>query len=261
MNPMNNNMLSQVSKKMMKTKLTKTYAKQSRESYEEKLIVEHLPLVKHVAYRLTSHAGDQVDFEDMVAAGTVGLVKAAKSFDASREVTFKTYAYIRIRGAIIDELRSQSFVPSGVYQQIKKIEAAYNDLTSKNDSPPSDEQLSKHLGMPLQKMYHYMEEARKQNFISMHKIGNSDDEPGCEYSPMSSIASPDEQLEKKELLERLTQAILSLPTRDRQMIILYYQRELTMKEVALVLNITESRVSQLHASALFKLSVKLGARR
>ena len=245
---------------MMKNKVTKIYTKQSRESLEEKLIVSHLPLVKHIAHRLVSHAGDSVDFEDMVSAGTVGLVKAAKSFDRSKDVAFKTYAYIRIKGAIIDELRSISFVPSGVYQQIKKIEAAYSQLTSKNGNPPSDEALAKHLNLPVAKMYHYLEEARKQNFISMNKLGaGSDDEENKQFVPASSIESPDQQLERKELLEQLTQAIISLPKRDREMIILYYQRNLTMKEVAMVLNITESRVSQIHASALFKLSMKMGA--
>ena len=246
---------------MMKNKATKIYTKQSRESLEEKLIVSHLPLVKHIAHRLVSHAGDAVDFEDMVSAGTVGLVKAAKSFDRSKEVSFKTYAYIRIKGAIIDELRSISFVPSGVYQQIKRIEAAYHELTSKNGTPPSDEALAKHLKLPVAKMYHYLEEARKQNFISMNKLGANDDDEGQQIVPVSSVEAPDQQLERKELLEKLTQAIISLPKRDREMIILYYQRNLTMKEVAMVLNVTESRVSQIHASALFKLSMKMGVKR
>ena len=197
-----------------------------------------------------------MDRDDLISAGMLGLVKAAQSFDPSRDVAFKTYAYIRIRGSIIDELRGRSFVPSAVYHQIQTIQETYRNIVASDETPPSDEELAVAVGLPLEKMYKILEEARRQNFISIH--GLSDDKPVVRnLVPQVREPGPDKQAERNEMLTVLSQAITELPKRDRYILLLYYERDLTMKEIAEVLGVTESRVSQLHASALFKLSMKL----
>ena len=223
---------------------------------EEQWILTHIPLVKHLVKKVVGNIGGSMDRDDLISAGTLGLVKAAQSFDESREVAFKTYAYIRIRGSIIDELRGRSFVPSAVHRQIQTIQETYRNITTVNGTPPSDEELAAAVKLPLEKMYKILEEARRQNFISIH--GLSEDKPMVRnLVPQVRELGPDKQAERNEMLEVLSQAITELPERDRYILLLYYERDLTMKEIAEVLGLTESRVSQLHASALFKLSMKL----
>jgi len=233
-----------------------TRADESRKSMEEQWILAHLPLVKHLVAKVVGNVGRSTDREDLISAGTLGLVKAAQSFDPSRDVAFKTYAYIRIRGSIIDELRGRSFVPSTVHRQIRTIQETYRNITADDGTPPTDEELAVVVGIPLEKMYKVLEEARRQNFISIH--GLSDDKPVIQnLVPQIREPGPDKQAERNEMLSVLSQAIAELPKRDRYLLLLYYDRDLTMKEIAEVLSLTESRVSQLHASALFKLSMKL----
>ncbi len=240
----------------LRAKISKAYANQSSEALQQKRIMEYLPLVRHIVRKIVSPISNKMDIEDLISAGTLGLVKAAKGYDSSKDTEFKTYAYIRIRGAVLDELRSKSFVPPSVHKQIQLIRNAYSRLTTDAGVPPSDESLAAELGISPQQLYRSLEEARKQHFLSIH--GLNDDQPALgALIPQDRSPSPEAQVEQKELLKNLTQAITELPKRDRLILLLYYERDLTMKEVAEVLNITESRVSQLHASAIFKLSMKL----
>lgn len=241
----------------LRARMTQAYAKQSRAAMEEKWILDHMPLVKHIVSRVMVHAKGKTDFDDLISAGMVGLVKAAKSFDLARGVGFKTYAYIRVRGAVIDELRQVSFVPSNVHQDLRRIQETYRQLSAQVGQTPTDEQLARAVKMPLEKLYKTLEEGRRQHFLSIHGLSE-------ESSALQSLVPPDrnpgprEEAERKEMLQSLTDALLELPERDRHVLLLYYERDLTMKETAQVLGVTESRISQLHASALFKLSVKLG---
>ncbi len=243
---------------VMRSRLSETYRKESRQTMEERWILTHLPLVKHIVKKIMFNIGGKIDREDLISAGTLGLVKAAQGFDPAKGVEFKTYAYIRIRGAVIDELRSLSFVPAAIHNDIRLIRETFQNLTTEEGRPPTDDELAHAMDMPLAKMYKTLEEARKQNFMSIH--GLTDDKPTFEMSmPSDRSMEPDQIAEKKETLENLAAAIAELPERDRQVVLLYYERDLTMKETAEVLGVTESRVSQLHASALFKLSMRLGS--
>lgn len=232
------------------------YGQQTREQMEEAWIVGHLPLVRHIVNKVARHARGSADFEDLVSAGTLGLVKAAKSYDPSREAEFKTYAYIRIRGAVIDELRGRTFVPASVHRQIKLIEEQYRMFMSEAGRAPDDEELAGACGLDVEKMYAVLEEARRQQFLSIH--GLSREEPAMpSLVPPSREPSPEAQAEHKEQVEALAQAILGLSDRDRHVVVLYYERDLTMKEIAEVLGVTESRVSQVHAAAVFKLAMAM----
>lgn len=240
----------------LQARATRAYSHQLRESQEEKWILGHLPLVRHVVQKVVAQLGRKADLEDLISSGTLGLVKAARAYDPTRDAEFKTYAYIRIRGAVIDELRSNSFVPSGAYHQIRLVQQAYQRLVGASGRPPGDEELAAEAGVSLTQLYRALEEARRQHFLSIH--GLSDESPGLDpFIPPDRGPSPAAEAERKELLEKMAKAITELVERDRVTLLLYYERDLTMKEAAAVLGVTESRFSQLHASALFKLAMKL----
>lgn len=242
--------------KLLTAKITAAYARQSREAMEEQWILQHLPLVRHIVNKIGESSRMRDDYDDLVSAGTVGLVKAARSFDPTREVIFKTYAYIRVRGAIIDELRSRSFTPAAMFGQLRQIEQAHQRLVGPGGNQPSDGELAAETGISIEKLYKTFEDARRANFLSIH--GLSADEPAMgAFVPRDEGPEPDVVAERNELSRRLAEAIRELSDRDRKILLLYYDRDLTMKETAQVLDITESRVSQLHAAALFKLSMKL----
>ena len=245
-----------MSPQALRAKISEAYARQSRESQEEKWILDHLPLVRHVVQKVVGHLSYRDDVEDLISAGTLGLVKAARAYDPARDAEFKTYAYVRIRGAVLDELRGRSFVPPAMHQQIRQLRQAYQALANGLGRTPADEELAEAMGLSTHQLYQILQEARKQNFLSIH--GLDDDQPALDSRvPPARGDAPDAQVERKELFEQLARAIAELPERDRTLLLLYYERDLTMKEAAAVLDITESRVSQLHASALFKLSMKL----
>ncbi len=242
--------------KALKNRATQVYDQQSRTAREHQLILDNLPLVRHVVNKISANLPEKIEVEDLVSAGTVGLVRAAKAYDSTRDTEFSTYAYIRIRGAVLDELRSRSFVPTGVYGRIRQIQDTYQQMTHSNGVSPDDEQLARRCGISTRELYQVMTQARSQQFLSIHGLSD-------EAAPLDSLGvfdegpGPDGRAEKEELRRRLADALMELPKKDRIVVVLYYERDLTMKEIAEVLDITESRVSQLHAAALFKLATKL----
>lgn len=241
----------------LRGKASQAYASQSRDGTEERWILDNLPMVRHIAQKVVPYlSNNDVDMEDLISAGTVGLVKAARAFNPDKVAEFKTYAYIRVRGAIIDELRSSSFIPSPVYNRIKQIEATYRRLLGQNGVPPTDVELAEESGVSRTQLYRTLQEARKQTFLSIHNL--IDGSSGLEVlGLMDRVPGPDAQAERNELLARLSKAIRKLPKNDRTIMLLYYEQDLTMKEIAKTLSVSEPRVSQLHASALFKLSISL----
>jgi RNA polymerase sigma factor FliA len=240
----------------LRAKASAVYGQSSRETSEEQHILDNLPLVRHIVQKVTAQMTHGIDVDELISAGTLGLVKAARGYDPSRDADFRTYAYIRIRGAVIDELRGRSFLPPPTLQQIRAIQHAYRRFASMNGRPPADEELAAEMGMECQELYHTMQEATRQHFMCIHGLT---EEPSVlqPLTPLDKGPSPQSQAERRELMERLAAAIMQLPQRDRQVMMLYYERDLTMKEVAAVLKVTESRVCQLHASAVMKLSMLL----
>ena len=238
-----------------------TRGQESRDLLEEKWIVGHLPLVKHIVGKQIHSLRRAVDFDDLISAGMVGLVKAARSFDPTRNVTFKTYAYVRIRGAVWDELRNSSLLPPNVRREVRRIEEAYRTIATRIGCPPNDEELAQAVNLPLEIMHKTLGWGLREKLVSIHDL-NDDRFALSTLLPPDRAPTPDQQAERNEILEALTKAVKSLPQRDWRVLMLYYGRELTMKETAAVLGVTESRISQMHANALSKLSMKLdGARK
>jgi RNA polymerase sigma factor for flagellar operon FliA len=240
----------------LKAVALRTYSGHRHIRISDDEIVQLLPMVRKIARRAVSYLNPPLSFEDLVSAGTIGLLKAARDFDASHQAEFKTYAYIRIKGAVLDELRRASLLPSGVNRQIRTALELSRKITEQTGRPPTEEELALRLGLPVQEIYELFENARAQHFLSIDAL--SEDQPGLgDLLPAAQTDAPNSTLEKAELVEELAKAVQELDERRIQIIVLYYHEHLTMKQIAEVLEITESRVSQLHASALFSLSARL----
>jgi len=251
--------LTQGSRKHLNNVALRAYSGQKKSvksDAQNQQIAEFLPLVHKIARQVVTYLKPPLSLEDMVSAGTVGLVRAARDFDPSHQAEFKTYAYIRIKGAILDELRGWSFVPANLSKRIRNAQQLSRQITEQKGTPPADAELAEKLGITIEELYETFENARAQYFLSLD--GSADDSPAIgSLLPAADTSDPHHRIERAELIEKLAQAIEHLHARQRQVILLYYQQELTMKQIAAVMEITESRVSQLHASALFNLSVEL----
>jgi RNA polymerase sigma factor for flagellar operon FliA len=234
----------------------RAYSGQKTQSVKNEQIAEFLPMVRKIVYRVVTYLKPPLSFEDLVSAGTVGLVKAARDFDSSYNTEFKTYAYTKIKGAILDELRGWSFVPANLNKQIRSAMQLARQITEQTGTAPTDDELAEKLGVTVDKLYETLESARARHFVSIDAC--EEDTPALGGLLMAADTStPAQQLERAELIEKLTEAIQQLTKRQQQIVLLYYQQHLTMKQIAEVFEISEPRISQLHASALFNLSVKL----
>ena len=242
--------------KHLKVAALRAYNGQKKPLIDERQISQLIPMVSRIAQRVVSYLKPPLSFEDLVSAGTIGLVKAARDYDPSHNAEFKTYAYIRIKGSILDELRSFSLLPTNQNRQINKAARVTRKIVEQTGSPPTDPQLAEELGISIEELHKTFKLARAKHFLSIDN-NNSQESSLRHLLTSSKTETPHEQLEFSELVDKLTDAIRMLPQKQRQIIVLYYQKSLTMKQVAEVLEITESRVSQLHANAIFNLSIKL----
>lgn len=223
---------------------------------DEETVAQYLPMVHKIARRVATYIRPPLSFEDLISAGFVGLVKACRDYDSSHKAEFKTYAYIKIKGAILDEMRSLSLLPVNLNRRIRDAFRLYRKIQEQRGTAPTDEELAEKLGITVDEVYELFESARAQHFISLDGL-TEDQSASGDFLLADNTDTPDKQIEQAELIDKLTQAIQQLTQRQRQIILLYYQQHLTMKQIAEVLKITESRISQLHASAIFNLSAKL----
>ena len=227
-----------------------------KDGIEDGRIAELLPMVQRIVRQVVTYLRPPLSFEDMVSAGAVGLVKAARDFDPSHHTEFKTYAYIRIKGAILDELRGSSLLPANLNKRIRDARQLSRKILEQTGKNPTDAELAEKLGITIDELVETFENARAQYFVSLDGFG--EDSPALSnLLAATHTSAPDEQIERAELTDKLAEAIQQLSRKQRQLILLYYQQHLTMKQIAEIFEITESRVSQLHASAIFNLSVKL----
>ena len=236
---------------------TKEISRESDQNRErENLITSHLAKVKYLADRMAAKLPPSVERDDLYGAGVIGLVDAAERFDASRGVAFTTFAETRIRGAILDSLRSLDWASRSTRKRAKGVEAAYAEIEQQVGRAATEEEVAKHLNIPIQELHQLLQE------ISGLKVGNLDereDESGMSLldTVRGTDATPDEEFEESERRRVLARAITTLPERERNVIALYYKEELTMKEIGSILDITESRVSQLRTQAIVRLRNKV----
>lgn len=226
----------------------------------DQLIMDYAPLIRFVAQRIASRLPSNIDIDDLVSAGVIGLMDAIDKYDPSRDNKFKTYAEFRIRGAILDELRSQDWVPRSVRDKAKKIEKMYTELEQKLGRTVSDHEISDALGMSLDEYYETVSKVKAVTLLSIDELTgqNQHDRKSlieCLENPGSR--NPFNQLKSKGVREMLMKNIDELPEKQRLVLSLYYFEELNLKEIGRILEVTESRVSQLHTQAVEKLRTKL----
>jgi RNA polymerase sigma factor for flagellar operon FliA len=226
------------------------------------LITECLPLVKFIAHRISSRLPAHVDVDDLIHSGILGLMDAVKKFEPDRNVKFKTYAEQRIRGAILDGLRDLDWVPRSLRRKKKDIETAYHALEQQNGRAATDEEVAAHLGLTLDDLHHSLDDLKGVTLGTFMDAGeNGEGENLISFVPDPDGEDPHVLLQAKELKNLLKTAVDRLPTKERFVVQLYYFDELTMKEIGTLLNITESRVSQLHTKSMLRLRGKLKERR
>lgn len=239
----------------LKAAARNAYSQQRDLPDADDLVTQYLPLVHKIVRRAVTYLQPPLSREDLVSAGVVGLLKAARDYDASHEAEFQTYAYIRIRGAVLDELKAHSFIPAHVNKQISEAVKLRKDLTEQRGVAPTDEELAQKLQITVDKLDQIFRNTRAKHFLSYGSSFEDDSSPAI--SVAADVPDPSKHMERAELVQELAEAIGQLDERQRQIIVLYYQQELTMKQIAEVFGLTEPRVSQLHAKAVFCLSAKL----
>jgi RNA polymerase sigma factor FliA len=242
-------------------KLWKEYKKTKDSGIREEIVKRYAYLVKYVAGRVAVGLSKNVEFDDLLSYGTFGLLDAIDKFKYERNVKFKTYAMTRIRGNIFDELRSIDWIPRSVRQKNRELEEAFVTLENKLGRTGTDEELCVELQITMEelhKMFLQISGTSMTSLNDMWHIGSDDDElPIIETVEGPATLKPDVLLQREEVKKMIVMAIEELPEKEKQIVVLYYYEELTLKEIGQVLELTESRVSQLHGKAMLRLRSRL----
>ncbi|MGA9566111.1 MAG: FliA/WhiG family RNA polymerase sigma factor [Candidatus Korobacteraceae bacterium] len=225
---------------------------QRTEEEFQQIVLEQMPQVKYIARRIHEHLPQHVPFEDLVHAGIVGLIDALNKFDCEKNVKFASYAKFRIRGAILDSLREMDWSPRDLRRKSRQIDTVMQKLQTELGRTASEPELAKALGFSLQELHRLVNEIRGLEISSLQVESNND---GQETDLAQNIAGPPDRdpltmCLEGESRERLERAIAKLPEREQQVLMLYYQQELTMREVGELMGVGESRVSQIHTLAV-----------
>ena len=235
------------------------YAKNPTKELRENIILEYAPLVKLVAGRLSMYLGYNVEYDDLVSYGIFGLIDAIDKFDALKEVKFETYASLRIRGAILDQIRKMDWIPRTVRKRQRDISNAIKEIEARTGRAATDEEISSELGISNEEYDDWQSQMKVTNVISLDEFTESGGGDGLgESSTVSRYELPEEAVEKEELKVVLQEALTQLTEKERQVVLMYYYEDMTLKEISNVLEVSESRVSQLHTKALNKMKGKMG---
>lgn len=241
-----------------KIKLWADYAKTKSPEIREKIILEYAPLVKLVAGRLSMYLGYNVEYDDLVGYGIFGLIDAIDKYDNMKEVKFETYASLRIRGAILDQIRKMDWIPRTIRQKQKKIETAMKEIEASKGRAATDEEIAAALEITGEEYTDWQSQMKITGIVSLNEFMETGSEVPVQQNEQCRFEAPEEAIEKEELKKVLAQAIEVLTEKEKKVILLYYYEDLTLKEISNVLEVSESRISQLHTRALQKLKTKMG---
>ena len=241
-------------------KLWEEYAKAKSPEIREKIILEYAPLVKVVAGRLSMYLGYNVEYEDLVSYGIFGLIDAIDKFDFLKDVKFETYASLRIRGAILDQIRKMDWIPRTIRQKQKKIDAVIRDIEARYGRSATDEEVSSGLGITEEEYLDWQSQMKITNVVSLNEFLEQGSEVPNEASQSrsSQFDSPEEVLERDELKKMLTESLELLTEKERKVIVFYFFLDLTVKEISNIHCVSEYRLYQLHTRALQKMRTKMG---
>lgn len=235
----------------------KAYAKTVAAADEARLVKEHLELVKRIAWHLAARLPASVDVDDLVQAGVIGLIEAARHYSGDRGASFETYAGIRIRGAMVDELRRGDWAPRSVHRRMRDVSAAIRAIEQEAGREARDAEIAEKIGASLSEYHEIVRDATQCQVLSMHGSAR-DDEDDRDLDSADPNGTPYDEIERAAFMSALTAAIGELPEREKLVMSLYYDDELNLREIGEVLRVTESRVCQLHGQALLRLRARLG---
>ena len=242
--------------------LWRRYKSTGDDKARERLVVAYSPLVKYVGGRMASGLPAHVEEADLISYGLVGLISAIQRFEPERDIKFETYAITRIKGAIIDELRSLDWVPRSVRSRAREIERANSKLEHKLQRAPSDEEMAGELSMSTDEFQEALLQISNSTVAALDELWTVSDSSGDQVSLLDTLQDPDaldpsELMDATDMKDRVADAIARLPEREKLVVALYYYENLTLREIGEVLGVTESRVSQLHTKAVLRLRGRL----
>ncbi len=224
---------------------------------QDELITRYAPLVKRIAYHLMSRLPPNVQADDLIQAGMIGLLEAARNYDRSQGASFETYAGIRIRGSMLDEIRKSDWTPRSLHRKVRQVSEAIRSIESEEGRDARDVEVAKRMGLSLEEYHQVLQDA------SGHKVFSLEDLPVGEESVTESLSGeskgPLDFLEMDKFREGLAKAVSGLPERERLVMSLYYDEELNLREIGAVLGVSESRVCQIHGQALMRLKARMSA--
>jgi len=241
-----------------RNKVWMEYSKTKKNELREQLIIEYSQLVKLVAGRLSMYLGYNVDYDDLVGYGIFGLIDAIDKFDYGKNVKFETYASLRIRGSILDQIRKMDWIPRSLRQKQKKIDVAMTKIESANGRLATDEELAEELEISIEEFNNWQGQAKSTNLISLDEYTESGSEVKTDSLNTSRFEMPEDVVEKQELKFKIMESLDTLTEKEKSVILFYYYEDMTLKEISYVLEVSESRISQLHTKALIKMKSKLG---
>jgi RNA polymerase sigma factor for flagellar operon FliA len=238
--------------------LWEEYIRTRNSKLREQLIIEYAGLVKVVAGRMGMYLGYTVEYDDLVGYGVFGLIDAIDKFELTKGVKFETYASLRIRGSILDQIRKMDWIPRTLRQKQKKLDQAMHDLETQLGRMPTNEELAANLEISVDELDGLVNQAQIAGLVSLDEYLEQGSEVRVEAGNKPVFQQPEQVVERQELKRLLAEAIDSLTEKEQKVIALYYFEELTLKEISNILEVSESRVSQLHTKSLRKMREKLG---
>ena len=222
-------------KEVERQKIWEKYTKNPTQEMRAQIIIEYAPLVKIVAGRLSMYLGGNVEYEDLVSYGVFGLIDAIDKFDTNKDVKFETYASLRIRGSILDQIRKMDWIPRTVRQRQRKIDEAIKSLEARTGKTPTDEMLAEELGVSGEELLSWQSQLKVTNVVSLNEFVESGNEPVMDAKGNFRFAQPEEVIAETELKQMLKDAMQLLTEKEQKVILLYYYEDLTLKEISRVL--------------------------
>lgn len=223
---------------------------------EDEMVLKYLPLVKQVVGRLLMNLPSHVDKEDLHSAGLIGLLDAIRNYDPTCGSSVETYARIRIRGAVFDEMRRMHWVPRSVHDKANKIQSAIQELEQIKGAPPADVDVARSLKIPLHEYFQWLEECKPVTFVHLDATCDNDGDEGPSYEqqiPDESQQNPGDIATRRDLVELIARRIGQMPEMHRKVLALYYFEDLRLREIAAAFGLTESRICQIHSEAVLSL--------
>lgn len=220
------------------------------------LVTQHAPLVKRIAHHLLMRMPSSVQLDDLIQSGMIGLLEAARKYDVSKGASFETYAGIRIRGSMLDEIRRGDWAPRSVHRKSREVAAAVKSVEMRTGSDAKDHEVAEELGIDLEAYYTILQDASGSRLFSFDDLTEGGDDSALEAAS-GELAGPADEMQEEDFRSHLAEAIEGLPEREKLVLALYYDEELNLKEIGEVLGVSESRISQIHSQAALRLRSRL----